>query len=338
MALYTPARILQPDGESLVRLHRNLELVDGSVVVNDPLHDAFICQEGRWYGPLGPGRYPINTGFGSFLNELRNFHTGGRLPGVSVFFVGKQMVPVPWGTGEVLCQEKVIGSLAIQIRVLAGGTAVLRVTDSTRFLTTLTGLREFDAPDFESGITAAILVPALRGALAKAMSRHSVLTLQADQEAITDQLQGTLAAKLAPMGLSLVELSVGSLSLHPDDLAKVQEIAAKRIDQAVDLEAQLNELNTLYGGKVYNRVAAQATLALASNPGMAGSPMSQLAMMPTVLGAANRLSGGLQDLVEDTMDQADLFRPRVNQACPSCGQPVNRRQGFCPHCGQALSQ
>lgn len=339
--------VITPRGNDLVTLYQDVNCATGSILINDEFHDAFLSMNGRLIGPIGAGRYSLDPGFSPFFPNLRTYATGGRpSSNVSVFYIRRSRTVLPWSTGEFVYNER-IATGRLPVRAAAGGQLILSVEDSRRFLTAIVGLRGFDE-DETNGVIHTFVVPPIRSALAEELAQRSISAVQGRLTSLSPSLLARMAPAFREFGLRLCNISVGAVNLNGEDLAKLQKLGHQRIAAAVDLEAERNRLNEIYGGNVFNRTASDAMLALAGNRGMMGSPMAQMAMLPALMGTASQWGGEMRRMMEHAVGQADIHgnedparrtpHESTAQRCPGCGAIVTTPGGFCPHCGRNLTE
>ncbi|MBR4073386.1 MAG: SPFH domain-containing protein [Clostridia bacterium] len=331
MAFFEKLKVFSPVDNELVTILQNVNCPTGSKVINDEFHDLFISMNGQLVGPLGAGRYDLNTNYSPFFTRIRNFPTGGIPPiNVTIFFVSKQNFNQQWGTGEIVCSEKIL-KIPIPVRIAAGGSMLFKVTNSKLFLKNLVGLQGFNVDDLSSS-TRALIIPKVRDAIVNRMESESFIGAQSNLAGISGSLMPPLAASLARYGISLTEFAVTCFNINQEDLAKIQSIHQSRVAKATDLEATANEIATIYNGNVYDRAKVEALLNFSKNQGEAGG-MSQLAMFPILMSLGQQLSNQMGDVFDTT---ARTPRPAPAQ-CPNCHHTIPDRCRFCPDCGHQIN-
>lgn len=319
-----------PSDSRLVSLTQDINCATGSIAINDVFHDMFVSINGELIGPIREGRYTLDPRFSPFFSRIRTHMTGGVPPiNVSIFYISNRNCDEGWGTGEIICNEKVLNVL-VPIRMAAGGRIIFRVTDSRRFLTSVVGLRGYDSSDFSS-INNTFVVPIVRDALISRMSGGSFMSAQQNLPALSTAIRGDLTSSFLRYGITVSEFSIGCVNVNQDDLNRLREAHMKRVDKSTDIEALSNEINTLYHGDPMERARTQALINLSRNPGSGG--ISQLAMMPALLQMGQQVS---QQISPELVNAHRMPHPS-DVACSACGTRFDPSYHFCPNCGHRNS-
>lgn len=322
------AKVFSPANSTLVTILQDVNCVTGSIAINDEFHDLFVSINGKLIGPLSAGRYSLDPRFSPFFAKLRTFATGGQKPiNVSIFYVSKKNYTLQWGTGEILCNEKVVG-VPFPIRIAAGGTLIFKVLDSAYFLKCLVGLQGFDVSDLETS-TQSLIIPEIRDAIVSRMSAMDFVNSQGDLSGISQNATTSVAHSLHEFGLSVSKFVVSCLNVNEEDRAKLQDFHEKRIAHATELEALSNEVSTLYGGDVRERARLEALLNFSKNPG--SSSMANIALIPALWKMGGKLSEEFSNLVSARTPRSST------RECPNCHGTVNESYQFCPHCGHRFN-
>lgn len=330
MAIFKKLDVIIPQSNEPVTIIQNIDCATGSKAINDEFHDMFLSINGKLIGPLGPGRYDLDTQSSPFFTGLRYFPTGGRAPiNVSVFYVSKQNFTQQWGTGEFVCNENVVG-IPFPIRVAAGGTMTFKVSNSRLFLKSLVGLRGFNVDDI-SASTRTLLIPSIRDALVERMGTENFATAQANVSAISTAVSPLLATEISTFGLSLTQFVLTCFNINNEDFAKLQKYNEKRLSNATDLEAAKNELDTIYGGNVYDKAKVEALINLSKASGDSGG-ISRLALLPMLMSVGREMSNQLGDVFSAPRSA----RP-IPSTCPHCNNTYEGNYRFCPHCGHRIN-
>lgn len=327
MAIFEKLKVFQPIDSQLVTILQNVNCPTGSKAINDEFHDMFISINGKLIGPLGEGRYDLDPRYSPFFTGIRNFATGDIPPiNVSIFYVSKQNFTQQWGTGEIVCSEKIL-KMPLPIRVAAGGSMLFKVTNSKLFLKSLVGLRGFDVNDLASS-TRALIIPEVRAAIVSRMGSESFVGAQPNLANISSSSMSALSTSLSRFGISLTEFAITCFNINKEDLLKIQRIHEERIAKATDIEAAANEISTIYNGNVYDKAKVEALINFSKNQGSTAD-MSQLAMFPFLMSFGRQISDQMGNIFEQT---ARTPHP-VNTVCTNCNNSFTGNYRFCPHCG-----
>lgn len=327
MAVFKKLDVIKPQDSELVTIYQNVDCATGSIAINDEFHDMLISINGQLKGPLGPGRYALDPRYSPFFTGIRNFPTGGKSPiNVTIFYISKQNHTQQWGTGEIVCSEKIL-KIPLPIRVAAGGTMIFKVSDSKFFLKSLVGLRGFNIED-TSASTRALIIPLIRDAISSRMSSENFVNAQTNLSGVSSLTAGALATSLRDFGLELSKFAVTCFNVNQDDLAKIQQIHEKRLAAATDIEAKANEMAAIYNGNVYDMAKVEALLNFSKNQGTMGN-ISQLAMFPMMMSIGRQMSEQMGDAFNP-----DARTPHpAEKLCTHCNQSYPGNYSFCPYCG-----
>ena len=327
MPIFEKLKVFAPIDGQLVTILQDVNPPTGSKAFNDEFHDLLISINGRLVGPLGPGEYSLDPHYSPFFTGIRNWPTGGVPPiNVSIFYVSKQNFNQQWGTGEIVCNEKIL-KIPLPIRVAAGGSMLFRVTNSKLFLKSLVGLQAFNVDDL-AGSTQALIIPQVRDSIAERMGSVNFVESQNNLSGISSLVMPALSSSLSRFGLSLTEFAITCFNVNQEDLATIQRIHTERLTRATDVEATANEIATIYNGNVYDKARVEALLNFSKNQGEAGG-MSQLAMLPVLMSLGRQLG----DQMGDVLGTETRTPHPATAICSNCRQSIAGNYRFCPHCG-----
>ncbi len=331
MAIFEKLKVFEPTNNQLVTILQNVNCPTESTAINDEFHDMFISINGKLIGPLRAGRYNLDPRYSPFFTGIRNFATGGIPPiNVSIFYVSKQNFTQQWGTGEIVCNERIL-KVPIPVRVAAGGTMLFRITDSRLFLKSLVGLQGFNIDDL-AGSTRALIIPEVRDAIVNRMSSESFVGAQPNLSNISNSVMSSLAGSLYRFGMTLTEFAITCFNINQEDLLKIQRIHEERVARATDIEATANEISTIYNGNVYDKAKVEALINFSKNQGNAAG-ISQLAMFPFLMSFGRQMS----DQMGNVFEQATRAPHPSSVICPNCNNSFVGDYRFCPHCGNQLN-
>ncbi len=331
MAIFKKLDVITPQSSELVSINQNIDCATGSIAINDEFHDMLVSINGKLVGPLGPGRYSLDPQNSPFFTGIRHYPSGGRAPiNVSVFYVSKQNFTQQWGTGEFVCNEKIVG-IPFPVRVAAGGTMIFKVSDSRLFLKSLVGLRGFNVDDVSTS-TRALIIPSIRDSLVERMSAESFVSAQSNVSAISTATFPALATTIRNYGLSLSEFVLTCFNINNEDLIKIQTHNENRLIKATELEATKNELESIYGGNIYDKAKVEALINLSKSSGDAGG-ISQLALFPMLMSIGREMNNQLGDVFSATPRSVRS----IPNTCSYCNQTYEGNFRFCPHCGHQIN-
>lgn len=297
--------------------HPNRELNMKSQLIVSEGQEAILINEGKAYGPFGPGRHVLNTSNYPFLNGLIKIVTGGDNPfPAEVWFISKATkLDIKWGTtGAIQVEDP---KYHIMLPVRAFGQYGLVVEDANRFLLKLIGM----VPAFTASVLTeyfkGIVVMHCKDLIAKCLVEKniSILQMSAHLNEIASDVGKNVAGILAEYGVRLQNFTISSISTNEEDPS------VKRLRKALATKAEMDIV-----GYTYQQKRSFDTMETAAgntgNGNVMNAGMGMGMGMGMGVGMGNAMSG-----------MANNIQTNPVKKCPSCGKDVDINAAFCPFCG-----
>ena len=297
--------------------HPNRELNTKSQLIVSEGQEAVLLNEGRAFGPFGPGRHVLNTANYPFLSGLIKIVTGGAAPfPAEVWFVSKATkLDVKWGTNGAIQVEDPKYHIILPVR--AFGQYGLVVEDSNRFLLKLVGM----IPAFTAGVLSdyfkGIVIMHCKDLIAKCLVEKniSVLQMSAHLNEIAENVERSVAEILAGYGVRLTNFTILSISTDEEDPS------VKQLRKALATKAEMDIV-----GYTYQQKRSFDTMETAAgntgNGNMMNAGMGMGMGMGIGVGMGNVMGG-----------MAANLQTAPTKKCPACGKDIDANAAFCPFCG-----
>ena len=282
--------------------------------------EAVLVKEGRFFGPVMPGRHTLETKNFPFLTKMISALTTNRKSPYTadVWFVAKSVpLDLKWGTSDPILIEDPKYHIALPVR--AFGQYGLRIVDSCRFLARLMGRLPAFTEKTLSGYFKGVIVTRTKDVVASTMSSSgcSLFEIGTRLNDLSDVLQRRLSEDLADYGVELKLFTINSISTDENDSSVVQ------LRKALAKKAEMDIL-----GYSYSQERSFDTLqAAAGNAGTAGAVMG--AGMGLGMGAGVGIPMG-----QAMSEVAKAINPSGNKFCVHCGAVLPTGAKFCPGCGE----
>ncbi|MCD4535159.1 SPFH domain-containing protein [Nocardioides sp. cx-169] len=253
------------------------EIKNGAQLIVREGQTAVFVSEGQIADVFTPGTFELTTQNLPILSTIKGWKYGFDSPfKAEVYFVGtRQYTDLKWGTqNPFTVRDAEFG----MVRLRAFGTYALRVTDAAVLLRQLVGTD----PDFRTDEVSEFLRQNIVAAVTSALATANVpmLDLAANQQAISQQLVGTLSASLAEFGIALPRFVIENISVPPE------------VEEALDKRSQMGILGNLDQYTKFQ--AANALEDAANNPGAAGQGTGMVVGMGLGQAAAGAVAGAQQ--------------------------------------------
>lgn len=282
--------------------------------------EAVLVKEGRFFGPVLPGRHTLETKNFPFLTKMISaLTTNWKSPYTAdVWFVAKSVpLDLKWGTSDPILIEDPKYHVALPVR--AFGQYGLRIVDSCRFLARLMGRLPAFTEKTLSSYFKGVIVTRTKDVVASTMTADgcSLFEIGTRLNDLSDALQRRLSEDLADYGVELKLFTINSISTDENDSSVVQ------LRKALAKKAEMDIL-----GYSYSQERSFDTLqAAAGNAGAAGAVMG--AGMGLGMGAGVGIPMG-----QALSEVAKAINPSGNKFCSHCGSALPAGAKFCPGCGE----
>ena len=282
--------------------------------------EAVLVKEGRFFGPVMPGRHTLETKNFPFLTKMISALTTNRKSPYTadVWFVAKSVpLDLKWGTSDPILIEDPKYHIALPVR--AFGQYGLRIVDSCRFLARLMGRLPAFTEKTLSGYFKGVIVTRTKDVVASTMTSSgcSLFEIGTRLNDLSDVLQRRLSEDLADYGVELKLFTINSISTDENDSSVVQ------LRKALAKKAEMDIL-----GYSYSQERSFDTLqAAAGNAGTAGAVMGA--------GIGLGMGAGVGIPMGQAMSEvAKAINPSGNKFCVHCGAVLPTGAKFCPGCGE----
>ena len=282
--------------------------------------EAVLVKEGRFFGPVLPGRHTLETKNFPFLTKMISALTTNRKSPYTadVWFVAKSVpLDLKWGTSDPILIEDPKYHIALPVR--AFGQYGLRIVDSCRFLARLMGRLPAFTEKTLSGYFKGVIVTRTKDVVASTMTSSgcSLFEIGTRLNDLSDVLQRRLSEDLADYGVELKLFTINSISTDENDSSVVQ------LRKALAKKAEMDIL-----GYSYSQERSFDTLqAAAGNAGTAGAVMGA--------GIGLGMGAGVGIPMGQAMSEvAKAINPSGNKFCVHCGAVLPTGAKFCPGCGE----
>ena len=273
---------------------------------------CIFCHKGKMADVFLPGMYTLDTNNVPLLTKLMSWKYGFESPFKSdIYFVNTtQFTNQKWGTlNPIIIRDADYGA----IRIRAFGTYAFRVDDPYVFLQEISGTLESFSTKEISDYLRSILVMGITDAIGEA--KIPILDLAANLIELGKVVRKTLDEDFKKIGLKISAFNFENFSL-PENLQKA-------LDDNTALGMQRQNMDVYMA-----KAQADAMVAAASNPGMAGSTM----------GAGIGMGMGMQmgNMFANNMNNQQNVTQGGGGKCPKCGASLKPGAKFCSECGEKL--
>lgn len=301
--------------------HPNRELNIKSQLIVTEGQEAILINEGKAYGPFGPGRHVLNTSNYPFLSGLIKLVTGGNTPfPAEVWFISRATkLDIKWGTAGAIQVEDPKYHIILPVR--AFGQYGLVVDDTSRFLLKMIGMIPAFTASVLSEYFKGILIMHCKDLIAKCLVKKniSVLQMSAYLNEIANDVGNSVAEILAEYGIKLQNFTINSISTDEEDPS------VKQLRKALATKAEMDIV-----GYTYQQKRSFDTMETAAgntgNGNVMNAGMGMGMGMSVGVGMGNVMGGMTTQLQTDPVKK-----------CASCGKNIDINAAFCSFCGSSTA-
>lgn len=299
-----------------------MDLNTKSQIIVSESQEAVLVKEGKFFGPLGPGRHVMDTKNYPFLSNLiSSLVTGGQTAFTAdVWFIQKAVpLDVKWGTMDPIQLED--PKYHIMLPVRAFGQYGLQIVNSQKFLGKLVGRVPVFVTKTLSEYFRGIIITAAKSCIGSYLVELdiSILQIASRLNEISEHLQNKISSDLEDYGVRVVSFTVNSISTDEKDPA------VSRLKNALAKKAEMNII-----GYTYQQERSFDTMETAAgNQGNGGSMMTAgmgLGMGVGIGAPMGNVMGGL----------AQNLQTAPTKTCPECGKIIAADSVFCSGCGRSM--
>lgn len=255
------------------------ELRIGTQMVVNPSQEALLVKGGIALDIFYPGTHTIVTGNIPLLRRVVNSVFGDRTPFTAeVWFINKTVKRnLPWGTPKRI--PVMDPQFQFPVNIGAFGQWGFRISDSRSFVTQIVGSQlGADSNKILSYFIGEIIEKLSRNIAVMVLDGTSVTSLATRLPELSAATMGDIRTEFARFGVELVNFTVASINIAQEEMRKIQEVMAKRME--------MNVLGATPVGQGY--VTAKSFEIMkdaAQNPSVAGGMMAAGAGIGFGLGA-----------------------------------------------------
>ena len=237
MAIIDLVKFTAPSDESIVEKfiseHED-ELRIGTQIVVNQSQEAILVKGGVALDAFGPGTHTITTGNIPLLRRVVNTVFGKRTPFTAeVWYVNRTSKrDLQWGTPKRVAVMD--PKFDFPISVGAFGQWGFRVSDSRSFVTQLVGSQiGADSHRVYQYFIGEIIEKVSQNIVRSLASGHSITTISTRLTDLSRETFIDLSAEFSRFGIELVNFSISSINITPDELARIQDVMAKRMEMNI---------------------------------------------------------------------------------------------------------
>ena len=300
------------------------------LVVNES-QEAILVKEGKMFGPIGPGRYNLNTKNIPLLEKFVGIPFKGKTPFTAeVWFVNKSFkLDIRWGTATPIQLRDPLYN--IMLPIMARGQFGIAVKETKKFLKKLVGTQQAFTEDELRSYFKGIVLTIAKSAIAKVIvnDKVSILEISTQLLEISNAIESQVKTDFADYGLEVAKFRVISIGTNEEDHA------VKELRKALAEKARMDILGTDFTQSRSFDVMERA----AGNEGNAGGVLGAGLGMGMGVGMGVPM-GNQMGNVAGNLDSSSPSAPTPGSAthCTNCGQENPPASNFCGGCGQSISR
>lgn len=248
-----------PAADIFAWCHPKRELNNQTQLIVAEGQEAVFINEGRAFGPFGPGHHLLTASNYPFLTGLVKLATGGASPfPAEVWFVSKATkLNNKWGTASAIQVEDPKYHIILPVR--AFGQYGMAVEDTCRFLLKMIGV----IPQFSAGCLGdyfkGIVVMQCKDLIARYLIEKniSVLQVSAYVNEIATTVEANIARLLAEYGVKITDFTIDAITTNENDPS------VKQLRNALAVKAEMD----IVGFNYHQKRAFDTLETAAGNPG-----------------------------------------------------------------------
>ena len=208
------------------------DLVLGSQVIVNQSQEVIFVKGGEVLDTLGPGTHTLSTGNIPLLNKIINFPFGGKTPFTSeVWYVNNTVKrDLNWGTPSPI--PVLDPGVGFPVSVRSFGKWGVRIVDSRSFVTQIVGtIKSAEAEKIHNYFIgeinqklAAVIATAISG------NQISILSINASLNEISNLVSESIKEEFTRFGIELINFNIESINIPKEELEKIQEVFAKKME------------------------------------------------------------------------------------------------------------
>jgi membrane protease subunit (stomatin/prohibitin family) len=210
------------------------ELRIGTQMVVNQSQEAILVKGGIALDTFGPGTHTITTGNIPLLRKVVNSVFGNRTPFTAeVWYVNRTVKrDLQWGTPKRIAVMD--PQFQFPVNVGAFGQWGFRIEDSRSFVTQVVGTQLGADSDKIYRYFIGEIVEKVSRNIAKLVSDGVPITsITSRLSELSTATAMNVAAEFARFGVELVNFSISSISIAPEEMKRIQDVMAKRMEMNI---------------------------------------------------------------------------------------------------------
>lgn len=210
------------------------ELRIGTQMVVNPSQEAILVKGGIALDTFSAGTHTIVTGNIPLLRRIVNSVFGDKTPFTAeVWFINKTAKRnMPWGTPKRIAVMD--PKFEFPVNVGAFGQWGFRIDDSRSFVTQLVGAQVgADSTRIYEYFIGEIVEKVTQNISTMICAGVSIMTISSRLSELSTKTASDITNEFARFGIELVNFSISNISIAPEEMKKIQEVMAKRMEMNV---------------------------------------------------------------------------------------------------------
>ena len=248
----------------------------GSQLIVNEGQEALFVKGGVAVDVYGPGTHTLTSGVSGFAGNI--FSSRSPFTGEVWFINRTAKLDLHWGTSNRIAL--IDPQFNYPVNIGAFGLYGLRIDDSRKFFTQLVGTQALaDSERIESYFSGEIIEKLTLVLSRRVSGGESFFQINAAISAIADDVEAEIRIEFERFGIEVVNFSLKSINLPPEDIKQIQSVMAKRME--------MQQLGSVAVGQGYLTAKSMEVMqtAAANQNGGAGAFVGAAAGMGMGLGA-----------------------------------------------------
>ena len=305
---------------------------------------AIIVHNGKIEKICEEGTFKINSEFLPFLKGFTKAFFGGKnaYP-IEIYFINKRIkLDMLWGTSDPI--KLLDPKYQIQINVRARGQMGIKLINYQYFFQTLVGtimknqIIDFSIiQDFFRGKINQIIKKQLSKFIINNKITYFEIDLHIDD--VQKLLEEELRAELEQFGFDVINLSIESINVPEEDLAKLNDILHKKAEyeQLGDQVYRTTRGYDILEAGAENNGAAATMMGVGMGMNMAGNVTNNMGIIPPAKENDKKIKcPSCNNLIDVNSKFCPECGSKILGFCPECGSKIEAGQKFCSECGHKL--
>ncbi len=210
------------------------ELRIGTQMVINQSQEAILLKGGLALDIFHPGTHTIVTGSIPLLRNLVNSVFGARTPFTAeVWFINRTVKrDLRWGTPKRI--PVMDPQFQFPVNIGAFGQWGFRIVDSRSFVTQVVGAQlGADSEKIYNYFIGEILEKVSQNIAAMVASGTSIMSITARLSDLSRSTTADITGEFARFGVELVNFTITSISIAPEEMLKIQEVLGKQMEMRI---------------------------------------------------------------------------------------------------------